>query len=699
MKNIYLIIGLALSVSVNAQKGIPGIDYRSCSAAERNNEIIDNNPAIKALMDQQHADALEWTKNHYGEIITDATGKKTILYVIPVVWHVVHNDGPENISRATIENEIAELNKDYQKLNPDWGNAHAAFLGIVADVQVEFRLARKDPDGNCTEGITRTKNVITYAMDESAKTIAPSWNRNGRYYLNIWMGQAIGSGAGGYAYYPGVVPNNRDGVVLRAAQLGNTVTHEVGHWLNLAHCWGSSNTPGDAGNCSSDDGVADTPNTIGQTGCTSTASSCSSVDNVQNYMEYNFCDLMFTNGQKARMHSALNSAVGGRSTLWSPTNRANTGIDDPYVQNPVCILMGTDFTYNKEYLCEGQQVTFNEINTYNGTATQWDWTFNGGTPNVSGAQTPTIDYNTAGVYSASLKAGNGAGWGPLANKFNIITVSSINAQYTLPYADSFENDVDFYNDWWITAPSGSPWEQINTLGYTGSKCVKVDNIFNSANDVTELISPSYNLSSMTVPKLNWKNAFAKKATGSSNDQLIIYSSIDCGSTWQIVTIKTASTMASAPATNSSFVPSGQTQWKDFTQTLSAGLAASSNVRFKFYFKSNGGNNIYIDDINVFGDASTVGIDEVKTVNNFIVYPNPTSESAIVSFNLTTEVKNLRITLKDVLGKEVTNIVNGQSFSAGKYNMSIDQGKKLASGLYFVEFNADNKVKIEKLIVK
>jgi hypothetical protein len=60
---------------------------------------------------------------------------------------------------------------------------------------------------------------------------------------------------------------------------------------------------------------------------------------------------------------------------------------------------------------------------------------------------------------------------------------------------------------------------------------------------------------------------------------------------------------------------------------------------------------------------------------------------------------LKITLKDVLGKEVTKIVNGQSFSAGKYSMSIDQGKKLASGLYFVEFNADNKIKVEKLIVK
>lgn len=694
-----LLFSTALIFNSNAQKGIPGIDYRACSAAEKNNQILDNNPALKLQAEQLNQEALDWTSQHYGEVTVDATGKKTVLYVIPVVWHVLHDNNAANISKATIDNEIAELNKDYQKLNPDWGSAHAAFLGIVADVQVEFRLARLDPDGNCTEGITRKQNAITYAMDESAKTIEPSWNRNGRYYLNIWQGTAIASGAGGYAYYPGVVSMSQDGVVLIGSQLGNTVTHEVGHWLNLAHCWGGSNDPGLTSNCGIDDGVTDTPNTIGQTGCSETAQSCGSLDNVQNYMEYNFCDLMFTEGQKSRMHAALNSAsdVGKRKTMWSATNRANTGTNDPYVQNPVCMLLNPNFLYDKTQICEGEQVTYSDYQTYNGTPTIWDWTFTGGTPSTSTVENPVITYNTAGTYGASYTPGNAAGMAPTVYKYNFLTVNSMNAQYTLPFADGFEDEINYYVDWLAETESGNEWENNNLAAYTGSRSVRVDNLNNSTGDITSLISTNYDLTTMTNPKLNWKAAYAKKTTG-GNDILTIYSSIDCGASWQVITVKSASSMASATATNSAFIPTSTTQWKDNTVTLNATLAASNNVRFKFSFKNNGGNNIYLDDINIFGDTPT-SVDETKIVNNFSVYPNPTSQSATVTFNLATQVKSLKITLKDVLGNEVTKIVNNQSFSAGKYTLAIDQSKKLASGLYFIEFNADNKIKVEKLVVK
>ncbi|MCC7333142.1 MAG: T9SS type A sorting domain-containing protein [Flavobacteriales bacterium] len=686
------------SITAFTQTGIPGIDYRACSAAERNNEISENNLTIKALAEQQNQHALDWTKKFYGKSSIDpVTGKKTILYVIPVVWHVIHNGGPENISKATIESEIAKLNEDYQKLNADIVNAHALFAGITADIQVEFRLARKDPNGNCTEGITRTKNAITYAMDESAKTIRPSWNSSTHTYLNIWQGSAIASGAGGYAFYPGYVPNNREGVVLIAGQLGNTVTHEVGHYLNLKHCWGDSNTPGDPNNCNIDDDVTDTPNTIGQTGCSETSQSCNSIDNVQNYMEYNFCDVMFTEGQKQRMHAALNSGVGKRSSLWSAANRTNTGTDDPYNQNPVCLLQGADFVYNKSKICEGDSVTFNDINTYNGTPTLWSWTFAGGTPSSSTLQTPVITYNTAGVYGATYSPGNGAGYATQASKSNIITVSTLTAQYTLPFAESFENVSQFNADWKIETQNGSGWTNSTNAAYTGSRAMRVNNVSNSTNDITELISPSYNLSTYTAPKLNWKAAYAKKIAG-GNDILTIYSSIDCGTSWQIATVKTASSMSSAPATDASFTPSGASQWKDNTYTISAALASKTNVRFKFHFKSNGGNNMYLDDINIFGDNPTA-VPEVKNISNFIVYPNPTNESANISFVLNSDVKKLKISVKDVLGKEVTTVINGQSLTAGKYNMSIDQGKKLSTGMYFIEFNADNKIKIEKLIVK
>lgn len=683
------------AIGFSQEQEVSGIDYRSCSTSERYNEIIAKNPIIKQLMDRQNNFAQEWTKNNYGKTTIDANGKKTITYIIPVVWHVIHNDGPENISKAAIQNEIAELNKDFQKLNSDINNVHPLFAGITADCQIEFRLARLDPNGNCTEGITRTKSTLTYAMDEIVKeTIRPSWNTPTIKYLNIWQGTKISFDAGGYAFYPGTTTDETEGIVLIAQQLGNTVTHEVGHYLNLPHLWGDSNDPQDPNNCFDDDQVADTPNTIGRTGCLATASSCGSIDNVQNYMEYNFCDLMFTEGQKQRMHAALNSPIGARDILCSQANLINTGTADPYDANPICTPIA-NFNYNKKFICEGQQVSFTD-NSFNATPTLWNWTFNGGTPSSSNIQNPTITYNTKGVYSVINEPGTTTGSG-YHKKDSIIIVSSINADYILPYSEGFENTVNFTNNWFSFGTAANNWEHTTSVSYSGNNCIKINNITNNSSTITELISSTFDLSAIPNPKINWKSAYAKKLSG-GNDQLIVYSSVDCGSTWQIVGIKSANVLSSAPATNSPFIPADTTQWKEHDLVFNASLAASSNVKLKFYFKSNGGNNFYLDDINLISDISTQ-ITEQSPIEFINIFPNPSSENTTLTYLLSSNVKSLKITLKDVLGKEVTTIVNDHSFSAGKYTLTVDQGKKLAPGLYFIEFNADENIRLEKLIVR
>ncbi len=106
--------------------------------------------------------------------------------------------------------------------------------------------------------------------------------------------------------------------------------------------------------------------------------------------------------------------------------------------------------------------------------------------------------------------------------------------------------------------------------------------------------------------------------------------------------------------------------------------------------------LYIDDINI---AGSTGVDEFENIGSFNVYPNPTTSNAKISFNLVKDVSNLKITVKNALGQNVTNIVNGQSFNTGKYTLNIDEQRKLAPGLYFVEFNADNNIKTQKFIIQ
>jgi hypothetical protein len=141
----------------------------------------------------------------------------------------------------------------------------------VGDSKIEFYLAKRDPSGKKTDGITRTKikRQAFPAFNDSVKKAstggAPGWPRD--RYLNIWVCN-LEDGLLGYAQFPGG-PARTDGVVIthtafgtrgtakRPFDRGRTASHAVGHWLNLRHIWG------DTWDCSGTDRVPDTPNAKG----------------------------------------------------------------------------------------------------------------------------------------------------------------------------------------------------------------------------------------------------------------------------------------------------------------------------------------------------------------------------------------------------------------------------------------------------
>ena len=257
---------------------------------------------------------------------------------IPVVVHIIYNDSYSNISNAQVNSALIAINEDFNADNSDYNNVVSAFSSIKSDVGISFALASIDPDGNYTSGITRTESDFTDYADENVKSLV-MWDTD--MYLNVWVVDNIESGAGAYAYYPGTAPAGAEGIVCRHSQFGTmgtssnynfastTMTHEIGHYLNLAHTWGDSNDPAEDLNCNYDDGVSDTPNTIGTSyGCNTNQSTCGSLDNVQNYMDYSDCTNMFSNGQRSRMHAALHSSAGGRVNLWQHDNLVATGLID-----------------------------------------------------------------------------------------------------------------------------------------------------------------------------------------------------------------------------------------------------------------------------------------------------------------------------------------------------------------------------------
>ena len=325
----------------------------------------------KAQMDKMHRAHPEWIQGqkarrialeHFTHQHTQSQAACTSEdIVVPIVFHVVHDNGPENISDAQIHEAIVQLNEDFSASNPELPNVHPNFTGLVADVGMQFRLADFDPNGQPTTGINRIQSDLTYNGSNLALKQMIQWDPT--MYLNVWVVNSSDGGNGSaFAFYPGDVEGSAsvyDGIVSSYWAVGRTetavwthykiLTHEVGHWANLKHTWGDESYNSSTAGCAYDDGVDDTPNTIGNTGCNLEAASCGSQDNVQNYMDYSNCSNMFTEGQKARMLATMCSDVAGRNHIWSEENHAVVFLQDDFLPR----IVYQDQTFQESYANDG----------------------------------------------------------------------------------------------------------------------------------------------------------------------------------------------------------------------------------------------------------------------------------------------------------------------------------------------------------
>ncbi|WP_420571557.1 zinc-dependent metalloprotease [Kordia sp.] len=271
-------------------------------------------------------------------------------YIIPVVVHIIHNNGVENISDAAVERAIESLNIFFNGTTAFDENIDPSFLpvrGAFDTKKLRFVLAKFDPQGNPTNGIDRQVNAFyTFRGNDPNMRLTYHWPRD-RYFNIYVVRQAIdGSGSSGFATFPPNVASQEnaylDGHVMSAWAFGehgemtqnwfHNLSHEVGHWLNVYHIWANAGGNGNDIYCNSDDSVADTPNTKGNAISDldnfpdpGTVINCGSVDNITNMMDYTAASYaMFTQGQKVRMEAALNSSVADRNNLWSIDNVLTT---------------------------------------------------------------------------------------------------------------------------------------------------------------------------------------------------------------------------------------------------------------------------------------------------------------------------------------------------------------------------------------
>ena len=378
MKKIAIFtLSIIISLQVTAQE-----NYKKCLTTPLvEKELIGNSDYAKSRANIISENKI-WIKNN---------SKEKNIINIPVVVHIIHRNTytqigqGNNISNAQIEDALKILNEDYSKTNPEHPTPpRNTFINYWGNPDMKFCLATTDPDGNPTNGITRTSTTkLSFDADTESNEMKRVWSGgidawDPSKYLNIWVCNLSNSGGGGmtlgYAYLPGLSGSNlyKDGLVIdyqyfgtiggaSSSSDGRTATHEIGHYLGLNHTfaeggiwngfpYGCADSQGNLICCDNDnDNVDDTPaakdiyfgNVISSTNnntCDDTFYGFSTdlLDMDENFMSYASTAWMFTNDQINVMNATLN---GYRSSLKNSTVNMNcdgsvgTGLNNYQLEN------------------------------------------------------------------------------------------------------------------------------------------------------------------------------------------------------------------------------------------------------------------------------------------------------------------------------------------------------------------------------
>ncbi|WP_343634953.1 M43 family zinc metalloprotease [Fluviicola sp.] len=653
--------------------------------------------------------------------------KSTDLKIIPVVFHVLHQNGYENISDAQIEDVMRILNEDFQKLNADTSFVTAPFDTIIGKVNFEFRLATIDPSGNPTTGIDRIFSPLTNMANQSS--MINQWDPLS--YVNIWLVKSFSyQGVAAFTSNPLVsmdpcaqgimMLHNYTGSVGTASPfVGHSLTHEMGHYFGLFHTWGDQNL---GQTCNYSDGITDTPVSKGNSSCQPNINSCDDTndaasfgywgfdprDNVENFMEFSFCTRMFTNGQVELMRNVAESPFYGRDQLWTNANLIATGTG-PGVQPASTALPHSNFSilsnntsgspYTYGMICAGDDVQFTTQNGLVPSATTtYSWSFPGGSPATSTIEDPVVTYANPGYYDVTLTATNQNG-STTTTRTAMIYVSGSWPEFTGPTVQDFNASSAFWQSQNMQDDNGY-FQRIPTNGVQNTGCFLLGNHYetdsmncyqgdpaqiNQSKD--NLVSPAFDLSTSTGLEVSFDYAYGSAAAQNAITEVLkVYASRDCGKTWVLKQTIVDTALVTAFASQSSNFAPAPNQWKHVSFPYTS-LLTDTKTRFKFEFvASNHSNNLYIDNFVIDG---VLGISDNK-LTGIEIFPNPSQMGGTITISGLSASK-AHVKISDLQGK----LVYQKELNENEVQLNTN----LKAGCYLVEITQNGSKSLTRLIVE
>jgi PKD repeat protein len=421
------------------------------------------------------------------------------------------------------------------------------------------------------------------------------------------------------------------------------------------------------------------------------------IENTQNYMDYSYCSVMFTKGQKDRMRATLESNVASRNNLWASYNLDATGVNG----NGAICTPTADFYTTKNIVCVNEVVYFksNILNADPKSPATLAWEFEAGTPATSTALNPSVTYTTPGYHNVKLTASNGSGSNTVTKTWYVyVREPAGESMIGSGISEGFEDHDTYFFTWHPQdlSTNGYTWQWAD-VGVNSAHSARMNGYKNLQSDVDILTSPSYNMWGLKNLKLSFRCAAATLGSMASefDDALTVYYSVNCGTNWS-----TALSLKGAALINNGyhpepFVPSSDAQWANYEANIPV-VNWNNKVIFKFeYVTGSKSNNIYVDNINLTG---TVGIDENVIEGTTInIYPNPTKESTTISYHLNQRA-GVMLELSDILGKQLTKIDQHEQTEGDHSILLSKEQLNLKSGVYFIKLTIGKAVVTRKLII-